>query len=229
MKQAAPLSLVLRGMLAIPLIAGPLPSSRVQAAGPEKSGDEATAIHVLNRVTFGPAPGDLEAIRKAGVRAWIDAQLTPSKAADTKLASRLSPFETLNLSTAELREKYEIPPNIRQQVQKARAEMDAAEGKQDAGDPGERFEKMTPQERQKERQEMMKRFPELANLQGTPQRVLAELQAAKVVRAAFAERQLDEVMADFWFNHFNVFARKGPVEFMVGEYERTIRERESDF
>ena len=72
---------------------------------------------------------------------------------------------------------------------------------------------------------MVKQFPQLANLQGTPQKVVAELQAGKVLRAAYAERQLDEVMADFWFNHFNVYARKGPVEFMVGDYERGIRER----
>ena len=74
---------------------------------------------------------------------------------------------------------------------------------------------------------MVKQFPQLANLQGTPQKVVQELQAGKVLRAAYAERQLDEVMADFWFNHFNVFARKGPVEFMVGDYERAIRERSS--
>src|SRR6185436_7096219 len=69
-----------------------------------------------------------------------------------------------------------------------------------------------------------KKFPELSQLQGRPQQVVTELQAAKVLRASFAERQLEEVMVDFWFNHFNVFARKGPIEFMVGEYERTIRD-----
>ena len=210
------LRLVLAGQMAL---AGPVPTRAADTA------DEATAVHVLNRMTFGPSPQDLAAIRKAGVRAWIDAQLRPSAKADTALATRLAPLETLAMGTAELREKYEIPPNIRQQIQKARADKDAAEGKNGAGDPGERFEQMTPQERRKEREEMTKKFPELAKLEGTPQRVLAELQAGKVVRATYAERQLDEVVADFWFNHFNVFARKGPVEFMVGDHERAIRER----
>ena len=210
---------VLRSVLAVQLVLGGL-----EAKAATSSADKATAIHVLNRLTFGPTAQDLAQVQEVGVRAWIEAQLRPSAAPDTSLASRLAPFETLRMSTAELREKYEIPPNIRQQIQKARAEKDAAEGKQ-GGDPGERYEQMDAKARREEREAMVKQFPELAKLQGTPQRVIAELQAGKVVRAAFAERQLDEVMADFWFNHFNVFARKGPVEFMVGEYERVIRER----
>jgi uncharacterized protein (DUF1800 family) len=185
--------------------------------------DDATAIHVLNRLTFGPSPKDLARVKQVGVRAWIDEQLRPATSTDTALAGRLAPLETLHMSTTELRAKYEIPPDIRQQVQKARAEKDAAEGKT-ATAPGERYEQMDPKARREEREEMVKKFPQLANLQGTPQKVVQEMQAGKVLRAAYAERQLDEVMADFWFNHFNVFARKGPVEFMVGDYERGIRE-----
>jgi uncharacterized protein (DUF1800 family) len=198
---------------------GPLPAA--QAA----SGDEGTTIHVLNRLTFGQSAKDLAKVREVGVRAWIEAQLRPPSGVDTALATRLAPLETLSMGTAELREKYEIPPNIRQQLQKARAERDAAEGKQTPTEPGERYEQMDPRARREERQAMMKQFPQLAKLEGTPQKVISELQAGKIVRAAFAERQLDEVMADFWFNHFNVFARKGPVEFMVGDYERAIRAR----
>lgn len=187
--------------------------------------DDATAIHVLNRLTFGPSPKDLARVKQAGVSAWIDEQLRPAGAADTALATRLAPLETLSMGTAELRAKYEIPPDVRQQIQKARAEKDAAEGKTGTATPGERYEQMDPKARREEREAMVKQFPQLANLQGTPQKVIAELQAGKVLRAAYAERQLDEVMADFWFNHFNVFARKGPVEFMIGDYERGIRER----
>jgi len=185
--------------------------------------DEATAIHVLNRLTFGPSPKDLARVKQVGVNAWIDEQLRPSTAADTALASRLAPLETLHMGTAELRAKYEIPPDVRQKIQKARAEKAEAEGKA-APAPGEAYEQMDPKARREEREAMEKQFPQLKNLQGTPQKVVMEMQAGKVLRAAYAERQLDEVMADFWFNHFNVFARKGPVEFMVGDYERGIRE-----
>jgi uncharacterized protein (DUF1800 family) len=217
----AALRIVLAAQVAV-LGPAPVTAAAVQT---RMANDDATAIHVLNRLTFGPSPRDLARVKEMGVSAWIDAQLRPSAAADTALATRLAPLETLHMDTVELRAKYEIPPDVRQQIQKARAEKDAAEGRTTPADPGERYEQMDAKARREEREAMVKQFPQLANLQGTPQKVVAELQAGKVLRAAYAERQLDEVMADFWFNHFNVFARKGPVEFMVGDYERGIRER----
>jgi uncharacterized protein (DUF1800 family) len=53
-----------------------------------------------------------------------------------------------------------------------------------------------------------------------PAVITAQLQAAKLTRAVLSERQLEEVMVDFWFNHFNVYALKGPVRWMVPDYER---------
>jgi hypothetical protein len=111
----------------------------------------AHAIPVLNRLTFGPGPKDLARVRQVGVNAWIDAQLRPSTAADLALATRLAPLETLQMDTAELRAKYEIPPGVRQQIQKARAEKDAAEGKTGTESRGERFEQMDPKARREER------------------------------------------------------------------------------
>jgi uncharacterized protein (DUF1800 family) len=56
-----------------------------------------------------------------------------------------------------------------------------------------------------------------------PQQVVAtELMQGKILRAAYSERQLDEVMTDFWFNHFNVFIGKGADRYLVGEYEREV-------
>jgi len=56
--------------------------------------------------------------------------------------------------------------------------------------------------------------------------VVAELSEQKVLRAIYSERQLQEVLTDFWFNHFNVDARKGRDRFLLTEYERdTIRPR----
>jgi uncharacterized protein (DUF1800 family) len=217
--KANPYSATLRIVLAAQMaVLGPSPAA---LAGP----DDGAAIHVLNRLSFGPSPKDLARVKEIGVRAWIDAQLRPATSEDLGLAARLAPLQTLTMDTAELRAKYEIPPDIRQKIQKARAEKDAAEGKTGTEAPGERYEQMDAKERRAEREAMVKQFPELAKLEGTPQRVVMELQAAKVLRAVYAERQLDEIMADFWFNHFNVFARKGPVEFMIGDYERAIRER----
>src|SRR5258708_9956103 len=55
-----------------------------------------------------------------------------------------------------------------------------------------------------------------------PQAVLGELAEAKLLRAIYSNRQLDEVMTDFWFNHFNVFIGKGPDRYMVTAYEREV-------
>ncbi len=66
------------------------------------------------------------------------------------------------------------------------------------------------------RQEMLERYP----MEKRPVRIALELQAAKVLRAVTSERQLEEVMVDFWFNHFNVFAGKGDVRWYVSAYER---------
>ena len=223
MKKAAYSQAVLRlGLAAQMAVMGPAPQAQ---AAPKIPNDDATAIHVLNRLTFGASPADLARVRQIGLDAWIESQLGRSTAADTALTTRLAPLETLSMGTAELREKFEIPPNIRPQVRKAQAARDAAAEKGAPVAPGARYDEMDPKARREERGEMIKRFPELAKLQGTPQKVVAELQAGKVVRAAFAERQLEEVMVDFWFNHFNVYARKGPIEFMIGDYERAIRQR----
>jgi uncharacterized protein (DUF1800 family) len=66
------------------------------------------------------------------------------------------------------------------------------------------------------RAEMQERYP----AERRPGRIAADLQAAKVVRAVTSERQLEEIMVDFWFNHFNVFANKGDVRWYVSAYER---------
>ncbi len=55
-----------------------------------------------------------------------------------------------------------------------------------------------------------------------PQRIVAELGMAKVTRATYSERQLQQVMDDFWFNHFNVFAGKGEDRYYLTSYERNV-------
>jgi uncharacterized protein (DUF1800 family) len=66
------------------------------------------------------------------------------------------------------------------------------------------------------RREMLERYPP----EKRPARITGELQAARMVRAVAGERQLEEVMVDFWFNHFNVFANKGEVRWYLPAYER---------
>ena len=68
------------------------------------------------------------------------------------------------------------------------------------------------------------RTPEQIDAAKVERAVMTDLTEQKVLRAAYCERQLDEVMVDFWFNHFNVFAGKGQTRGYLTEYERdTIR------
>jgi uncharacterized protein (DUF1800 family) len=104
--------------------------------------------------------------------------------------------------------------------------------------PDERFNeilKMSPEERrmiardlkQDDRQRMMQEFTpqqrETVMAMANPQMVITtELQQAKILRSIYSERQLDEVMTDFWFNHFNVFMGKGPDRYLLTTYERDV-------
>src|SRR5262249_34913167 len=70
---------------------------------------------------------------------------------------------------------------------------------------------VSPEQRE---QLMALRNPELV--------VVTELQQGKLLRAIYSERQLDEVMTDFWFNHFNIFINKGPDRYLTTAYERDV-------
>jgi uncharacterized protein (DUF1800 family) len=123
--------------------------------------DPASVEHALNRLTFGPRPGDVDRVQQIGLSAWIEQQLNPSRIDDADVARRLP-------------ELPERPANF--------ADQKVA--------------------RQFGRQSMQ---------------VLA---SQKVLRAVYSERQLDELMVDFWFNHFNVFAGKGRTAMYLVDYER---------
>jgi uncharacterized protein (DUF1800 family) len=72
-------------------------------------------IHALNRLTFGPRPGDIEEVRRVGLEKWVELQLHPERIAeDPVLESRLKPLETLRMTSAELIEKFpNVPPGLR--------------------------------------------------------------------------------------------------------------------
>ncbi len=166
---------------------------------------DALIVHALNRLGYGPRPGDVEKVRAIGLDEWIDGQLHPNRIPDPAMAAHLASLRTIRLSTGDLLAHYEVPREARSEIQAKRAEL--------GGDASE--------ERMREaRRELMQKYR--GQMDGTPQEVVQELQSAKILRAVYSERQLDEVIADFWMNHFNVFAGKGPVKFMVGEYERDV-------
>jgi uncharacterized protein (DUF1800 family) len=150
--------------------------------------DEQQITHVLNRLGYGPRPGDVERVRQLGVAAYITRQLDPPRTADAAVETAVSGYSALGLGTAQLVRDYPPPAQLRQ---------------------GAGAGEMT-------RQEAMAAYP----LGQRPAVIAAQLQGAKLTRAVMSERQLQEVMVDFWFNHFNVYAQKGPVRWMLPAYER---------
>jgi hypothetical protein len=83
------------------------------ARSPKLSKDE-QVIHALNRLTFGPRPGDVAAVRKMGVKKWFELQLHPERIAENpELAQRLAPLESLRLSQADTERTYPNPQMIR--------------------------------------------------------------------------------------------------------------------
>ena len=71
------------------------------------------ALHALDRLTFGPRPGEVERVSKMGVENWIELQLNPDKINDSNLDARLAPFRTLRMSTREIVENFPPPQAIR--------------------------------------------------------------------------------------------------------------------
>src|SRR6202049_3175035 len=59
-------------------------------------------LHALNRLTFGPRPGDVPAVLNMGADKWIDLQLHPDKINDKALETRLAPFRTLRMDVHEI-------------------------------------------------------------------------------------------------------------------------------
>jgi uncharacterized protein (DUF1800 family) len=167
--------------------------------------DDARIVHALNRLTFGPRPGDVEAVREAGLDKWIERQLHPQGIPDAGLAPRLASLPTLNLSTAEILRGYDPPPALKKEIQKRRAEMGETASEEDM---------------RKARRELAAEYKD--QMAGPPRKVVEDLQQAKLLRAIYSERQTDEVLVDFWMNHFNVFAGKGQDKFLLTEYERDV-------
>jgi hypothetical protein len=92
---------------ALVAMSGSLRATR-QAVTPAPA-DSKTVMHVLNRVGFGPRPGEVARIQAIGPDTYLDQQLHPERIDDSALDSHLQAFETIRMSTAELADKYFIP------------------------------------------------------------------------------------------------------------------------
>jgi uncharacterized protein (DUF1800 family) len=245
--------------------------------GIARANARARALEALNRLTFGPRPGEVDRVLEIGVDKWMDQQLHPESIEDHGLEARLAPLRTLQMSPRQLAENF--PPNA--------IVREIAEGKESLPrDPKKRAIYEAQLERYRIRQEkksadgndasmlpvdaisdenrsgllgllpderipaLLRLTPQeqiafLAGLKGTardeffaglapderetamaiqnPQQLVSqELMDGKILRATYSERQLEEVMTDFWFNHFNVFIGKGADRYELPSYERDI-------
>jgi uncharacterized protein (DUF1800 family) len=171
--------------------------------------DTATIVHVLSRITFGVRPDDVARVQQRGLARFIDEQLHPEKLPDAALGTRLRDLETLDLDSRTIAQRYALPL-----LQARRARRAAAANTPAAADPGQPGAAAPPASAPMPPRRADANVVQQANLP------LVELSEQKLLRAAYSDRQLQEVLADFWFNHFNVDARKGPARYMLTEYER---------
>src|ERR1700687_3106847 len=89
----------------------------------ELSADEAI-LHALNRLAYGPRPGDVERVRQMGLAKWIDQQLNPNAIDDRGVEARLEQFPTLRMSTAKLLGEYPQPKQQEKQAAAKEARME---------------------------------------------------------------------------------------------------------
>jgi uncharacterized protein (DUF1800 family) len=180
------------------------------------SPDDKKILHLLNRSGFGPAPGDLDRVRQMGPKAFLEEQLHPAGIDDSDVEKRLQQLPTLTMSSAELIEYYPPP-------RKAGKANKAVTGPQTVAGPAGAAQANAMQPGQPRNREAMLAEQRLADLKG-PRRVLVELAREEVWRAVYSNRQLQEVMVQFWMNHFNIYALKGPDQWLLTSFERdTIR------
>jgi uncharacterized protein (DUF1800 family) len=243
--------------------------------------DEAI-LHALNRLAYGPRPGDIERIKQIGLAKWIDQQLNPSSINDSAVEARLDIYPTLRMHTPQILAEYRNPKQAAKQELKAQnqnanqpgaaaveviaRDMQSKSGPQDpvqqtaqgadaaittmaqemdsASAPAKSADssgsnmsasatdlpspmKMNPPTRGASQRDPLGTDPNavpraISDDSKRPQRVVEELAMAKTLRAIYSDRQLQQVMDDFWFNHFNVFAGKGEVKLYLTSYERDV-------
>jgi uncharacterized protein (DUF1800 family) len=231
----------------------------------ELSADEAI-LHALNRLAYGPRPGDVERVRQMGLAKWIEQQLNPNGIEDRAMEARLAGLPSLRMSTGKLLAEY---PQAKQAQKQGELRDARLERRQDAR-PGDAAaatiardmsvdtDKTEPAGQSAPEAESAKDDANAGSMKQAagaemnsatrgagkrdllgggdpnavpraiaddskrPQRIVEELAMAKVTRAIYSERQLQQVMDDFWFNHFNVFAGKGEDRWFLTSYERDV-------
>jgi uncharacterized protein (DUF1800 family) len=154
------------------------------------------ARHVLSRLSFGARPGEVSRVAAMGPDRWIASQLYPNSIFDS-VTERLQSMETQQKSAADLIADHPTPQEIQILLAKRAADSGVAAAS----------------------------LPDSAALRRAQQMTGAlagQILTAKTLRAVASNRQLLEVMTDFWENHFSVFVGKMPTPYTLLEYDRDV-------
>ena len=194
------------GLLLFLLVCGPVAGFAAPETPKTKLTKDQQIAQLLSRLTFGARPGDLERVKQMGIDTYLKQQLEPDTIDDSALDTRLAKLPTLSLATPTIAELYNPPkpkptplpsPNVEKNETAATANAETQEAKPSP----------TPK-------------PKPTPPPKNPGMVVNELQRAKLLRAVYSERQLYEVMVDFWENHFSIFANKDADRLLLTGFDR---------
>ena len=190
-----------------PVNTGVGPESLPGPTEPREQTADQQVVHVLSRLTFGARPGDVARVREMGVDRWIDEQLQPERIDNRKVESFFAGFESYTTSAVELLRKYPLQFHILRYFSQE-------------GPPGYKFIQLSAED-------SAQLVPMLNRANDGGARIAAEILSGRVARALLTERQLQEVMTDFWLNHFSVYsqggANDGPLYYLAEYENQTIR------
>lgn len=162
------------------------------------------AAHLLNRFTFGPRAGDVDKVIETGLEKWFKQQLEAQQD-DQALNQMLRSYDALNLTNKEVVNTY---PQLNQVYRMAQADgviSKEAASTTDRKQYRDKLEAYMKQKGLKPQQELFRQFI-----------------SQKILRATYSENQLQELLTDFWFNHFNVSLNKNQCAEFVPAYERDV-------
>ncbi|MBX9688114.1 MAG: DUF1800 domain-containing protein [Candidatus Obscuribacterales bacterium] len=157
-------------------------------ASQKRTYDNKEILHMLNRVSFGPAPGDLERVKRMGVEAYLKEQLNPSSIQQPEELEKICNVPALTESPAQLFLTYGRPA------------LKAIATKSGSDNPADK-------------KELQKALRE------SYQFLYEDTARARLARAVESPAQLQEVMTDFWYNHFNISVDKNLDHLWVGSFE----------
>ncbi|HEY0047717.1 MAG TPA: DUF1800 family protein, partial [Pyrinomonadaceae bacterium] len=185
-------------------------------------------LHVLNRLGFGARPGDVEKVKAVGLQKYIEQQLNPSTINDAALEAKLKRFEILDMTTAQIFARYPNGNALLRMLQggrrnaqnRAQNNQNQAQNNQMPNADRQPPTEITEADR-KARQEKLRALYEQYDLRPANQ-IMQQQISARVLRGVYSERQLQEVMTDFWANHFNVYSGKAAVRWYIPSYERDV-------